>query len=84
MDEKNEGEVFGRSRGPNNDICHENINSILKKVLKKLKISQDVEMKAYQMVEEIMLKDRQIEGVTTTKIPFLKKLAKLFLQKLSN
>ena len=80
MDETNEGEVFGRSRGPNNDICHVNINSILKKVLKKLKISQEVEMKAYQMVEEIMLKETQI---TTTKIPFLKKLAKLFLQKLS-
>jgi hypothetical protein len=38
----------------------------LKKVLKKLQMNQDVEMKAYQMVEE-MLTERQIEGVTTTK-----------------
>ena len=72
MDEKNEAfrkrEVFGRSRGPNNDICHEKINSILKKVLKKLQMSQDVEMKAYEMVTET-LDERGIEGVTTTEIP---------------
>ena len=38
---------------------------ILKKVLKKLQISQDVEMKAYQMVEE-MLTEREIEKVAPT------------------
>ena len=37
---------------------------ILKKVLKKLQMSQDVEMKAYQMVEE-MLTEREIEETTT-------------------
>ena len=31
-------------------------------------MSQDVEMKAYQMVEE-MLTEREIEGGTTTEIP---------------
>ena len=31
-------------------------------------MSQDVEMKAYQMVEE-MLTERQIEEVETTKLP---------------
>ena len=46
-------------------------------------MSQDVEMKAYQMVEE-MLTEKEIEGVPTTEIPFLKKLAKLYLQKLSS
>ena len=46
-------------------------------------MSQDVEMKAYEMVEE-MFTEREIEGVTTTEIPFLKKLAKLYLQKLSS
>ena len=46
-------------------------------------MSQDVQMKAYQMVEEV-LTEREIEGVTATEIPFLKKLAKLFLQKLSS
>ena len=35
--------------------CHEKINSILKKVLKKLKMSQAVENKAYEMVEEMMM-----------------------------
>ena len=83
MDETNEDEVFGRSRGPNNEICHLKINRILKKVLKKLQMSQDVQMKAYQMVQEV-LTEREIEGVTATEIPFLKKLAKLFLQKLSS
>ena len=68
MDETNEGEDFGRSRGPNNDICDEKINSILKKVLKKLQMSQDVEMKAIEMVTET-LDERGIEGVTTTEIP---------------
>ena len=68
MDETIEEDIK-RSKGPNNDICHEKINSILKKVLKKLQMSQDVEMKAYEMVEE-MLTEREIEGVTTTeKIP---------------
>ena len=38
---------------------------ILKKVLKKLQMSQDVEMKAYQMVEE-MLTEREIEEVAPT------------------
>ena len=42
--------------------CHEKINMILKKVLKKLKMSQDVENKAYEMVEEMML-DRGIEPI---------------------
>ena len=66
MDETNEEDI-GRSRGPNNDTCHEKINSILKKVLKKLQMSQDVEMKAYEMVEE-MLTESEIEGVTTKEI----------------
>ena len=35
---------------------------ILKKVLKKLKMSQAVENKAYEMVEEMML-DRGIEPI---------------------
>ena len=42
-----------------NHGCHEKINSILKKVLKKLQMSQDVENKAYEMVEE-MLADRDV------------------------
>ena len=49
------------------DICHDKINSILKKVLKKLQMSQDVEMKASEMVEE-MLTEREIEEETTTEI----------------
>merc|ERR1712037_761591 len=40
--------------------CHEKINSILKKVLKKLKMSQAVENKAYEMVEEMMM-ERDID-----------------------
>ena len=52
----------------NNDSCHKKINRILKNILKKLQMSQDVEMKAYQMVEE-MLTEREIEGGTTTEIP---------------
>merc|ERR1712210_89808 len=40
--------------------CHEKINMILKKVLKKLKMSQAVENKAYEMVEEMMM-DRGID-----------------------
>ena len=39
--------------------CHAKINSILKKVLKKLQMSQDVENKAYEMVEEMMM-DRDL------------------------
>ena len=46
-----------------NHGCHEKINMILKKVLKKLKMSQDVENKAYEMVEE-MLMDRGIDTLT--------------------
>ena len=69
MDKTNEGEDFERYRGPNNDICHDKINSILEKVLKKLQMSQDVQMKAYQIVEEV-LTEREIEGVTTTETPF--------------
>ena len=38
-----------------NHGCHEKINMILKKVLKKLKMSQAVENKAYEMVEEMMM-----------------------------
>ena len=45
-----------------NHGCHEEINMILKKVLKKLKMSQDVENKAYEMVEEMMM-DRGIEPI---------------------
>ena len=45
-----------------NHGCHEKINMILKKVLKKLKMSQDVENKAYEMVEEMMM-DRGIEPI---------------------
>merc|ERR1712037_291023 len=40
--------------------CHEKINSILKKVLKKLKMSQAVENNAYEMVEEMMM-ERDID-----------------------
>ena len=37
------------------DPCHDTINSILKKVLKKLKMSQEVEMKASVMVEDMLM-----------------------------
>ena len=35
--------------------CHAKINMILKKVMKKLQMSQDVENKAFEMVEEMMM-----------------------------
>ena len=45
-----------------NHGCHEKINSILKKVLKKLKMSQAVENKAYEMVEEMMM-EREMDMI---------------------
>ena len=45
-----------------NHGCHEKINMILKKVLKKLKMSQAVENKAYEMVEEMMM-EREMDVI---------------------
>merc|ERR1712106_544527 len=58
----------GRSYGSprrhgGNHGCQEKINMILKKVLKKLQMSQDVENKAYEMVEEMMM-DRDPNFIT--------------------
>merc|ERR1712106_136690 len=55
------GRSYGspRRHGGGNHGCQEKINMILKKVLKKLQMSQDVENKAYEMVEEMMM-DRDL------------------------
>ena len=69
MKESDSAHQGGRRRANNfkgplktygNHGCHEKINSILKKVLKKLKMSQAVENKAYEMVEEMMM-ERDID-----------------------
>ena len=49
--------------------CHEKINSILKKVLKKLKMSQAVENKAYEMVEEMMM-EREMDVIDSDELTY--------------